>query len=95
MASVLFPSEVFWGERLQLAREFRGLTQKELGDSVAASCALISLCENGKKREPSRDLVEACADVLGFTPEFSTAPLKKYFAKKECSFRHRSNPLSG
>jgi transcriptional regulator with XRE-family HTH domain len=29
-------SERFAGERLQLAREFRGLTQKQLGDEVAA-----------------------------------------------------------
>ena len=89
MPSVLFPSEVFWGQRLQLAREFRGLTQKELGDQVAASCALISLCENGKKREPSRDLVEACGDVLGFAPEFFYGPIEEVFREEECSFRHR------
>ncbi len=89
MGSVLFPSEVFWGERLRLAREFRGLTQTELAEKVAASCALISLCENGKKREPARDLVEACADVLGFLPEFFYAPLEDVFREGECSFRHR------
>lgn len=89
MGSVLFPSEVFWGERLQLAREFRGLTQKELGDKVAASCALISLCENGKKRNPVRDLVEACADVLGFSSEFFYGPMEEVFREEECSFRHR------
>jgi Zn-dependent peptidase ImmA (M78 family)/DNA-binding XRE family transcriptional regulator len=89
MASVLFPSEVFWGERLQLAREFRGLTQTQLAEKVAASCALISLCENGKKREPTRDLVEACADVLGFKPDFFYGPLEEVFREDECSFRHR------
>ena len=89
MASVLFPSEIFWGERLQLAREFRGWTQTQLAEKVAASCALISLCENGKKREPTRDLVEACADVLGFQPEFFYGPLDEIFREDECSFRHR------
>jgi Zn-dependent peptidase ImmA (M78 family)/DNA-binding XRE family transcriptional regulator len=89
MASVLFPSEVFWGERLQLAREFRGLTQTDLAQKVAASCALISLCESGKKREPARDLVEACGDVLGFKPEFFYGPLEEVFREDECSFRHR------
>jgi len=77
MGSVLFPNEIFWGERLQLAREFRELTQTQLAEKVVASCALISLCENGKKREPSRDLVEACADVLGFHPEFFYGPVEK------------------
>jgi Zn-dependent peptidase ImmA (M78 family)/DNA-binding XRE family transcriptional regulator len=89
MASVLFPSEIFSGERLQLAREFRGLTQTQLAEKVAASCALISLCENGKRREPTRDLVEACADVLGFQPEFFYGPLEEVFREDECSFRHR------
>lgn len=89
MASVLFPNEVFWGERLQLAREFRGLTQTELGQKVAASCALISLCENGKKRGPSRDLVEAFGDVLGFKPEFFYGSIDEVFREEECSFRHR------
>jgi Zn-dependent peptidase ImmA (M78 family)/transcriptional regulator with XRE-family HTH domain len=89
MGSVLFPSEIFWGERLQLAREFRGLTQTQLAEKVAASCALISLCENGKKREPTRDLVEACADILGFQSDFFYGPLEEVFREDECSFRHR------
>jgi Zn-dependent peptidase ImmA (M78 family)/transcriptional regulator with XRE-family HTH domain len=89
MGSVLFPSAIFWGERLRLAREFRGLTQTELAENVAGSCALISLCENGKKTEPTRDLVEACADVLGFLPEFFYGPVEEVFREDECSFRHR------
>lgn len=89
MSGTLFPSEVFWGQRLQLAREFRGLTQKELGDSVAASCSLISLCETGKKRDPAADLVEACGSVLGFDPTFFYGTLDDVFQEDECSFRHR------
>ena len=61
------PRDVFWGNRLGIAREFRGLTQKELSEAVAASPALVSLCESGKKN-PSRDLVEAFGSVLGFEP---------------------------
>jgi Zn-dependent peptidase ImmA (M78 family) len=80
---------VFWGKRLELAREFRGLTQTELGDSVAASCALISLCETGKKRDPAPDLIEACGSVLGFAPAFFYGPLEDVFQEDECSFRHR------
>jgi Zn-dependent peptidase ImmA (M78 family)/DNA-binding XRE family transcriptional regulator len=89
MSGPLFPSDVFWGERLQLAREFRGLTQKELGEKVAASPALISLCEAGKKRGPARDLVEACGAVLGFEPAFFYVSLDDVFREDQCSFRHR------
>ncbi len=86
---ILVPNEVFWGERLQLAREFRGLTQTDLGNQVAASCSLISLCENGKKRDPAPDLVEACGAVLGFDPTFFYGPVEDAFREDECSFRHR------
>jgi Zn-dependent peptidase ImmA (M78 family) len=89
MSANLGPKEVFWGKRLELAREFRGLTQTELGEKVAASCALISLCETGKKRDPAPDLVEACGSVLGFAPAFFYGPLEDVFQEDECSFRHR------
>ena len=89
MSAKLDLKEVFWGKRLELAREFRGLTQTELGEKVAASCALISLCETGKKREPAPDLVEACGSVLGFAPTFFYGPLEDVFQEDECSFRHR------
>ena len=82
-------SEVFIGERLQIAREFRGLTQKQLGDAVAASHALVSLCETGKKKDPVKDLVEAYGCVLGFEPSFFYQPLEDLFREDECSFRHR------
>ncbi|HEV2491546.1 MAG TPA: XRE family transcriptional regulator [Terriglobia bacterium] len=80
---------MFRGERLQLAREFRGMTQKELSEKVAASRALISLCEAGKKREPAPDLVEACGAILGFEPVFFYGSIDDVFREGECSFRHR------
>jgi Zn-dependent peptidase ImmA (M78 family)/DNA-binding XRE family transcriptional regulator len=89
MSGNLFPSHAFWGDRLQVAREFRGITQRELADEVAASPALISLCEKGKKPFPARDLVEALADVLGFEPEFFYAGIEDVFREEQCSFRHR------
>lgn len=85
----LVPYQVFWGERLQLAREFRGMTQQQLGERVAASTSLISLCESGKKRSPAPDLVEACAAVLGFHSGFFYLKLEDTFREEECSFRHR------
>src|SRR5712664_25554 len=86
-------SGVFWGKRLELAREFRGMTQQELGDEVSASPALISLCETGKKREPAPDLIEACGSVLGFEPAFFYGSLEVAFQEDECSFRYgRTTP---
>ncbi|WP_433971932.1 helix-turn-helix domain-containing protein [Tunturiibacter lichenicola] len=82
-------NEVFWGERLQLARDFRGLTQKQLGEEVAASSAMIARCETGIKRDPAPDLVEACAEVLGFEEDFFYRELDDVFLERECSFRHR------
>lgn len=79
----------FDGQRLQLAREFCDLTQKQLGDKVAASHALVSLCESGKRTEPATDLVEAFGTVLGFETEFFYQPTSEIFREAECSFRHR------
>lgn len=83
------PDKVFVSARLQLAREFCDLTQKQLGDLVAASHALVSLCETGKKKDPVKDLVEAFGSVLGFEPEFFYQPVIDAFQEDECSFRHR------
>src|SRR5688572_32107598 len=86
---ILSPSAVFSGDRLQLAREFRGMTQATLATAVAAVPSVISYCEAGKRREPSPDLVEAFASTLGFEPEFFYEPLQDVFRDEECSFRHR------
>src|SRR2546422_6125476 len=81
--------DIFVGERLQIAREFRGLTQKKLGDAVAASVSLVSLCETGKKKDPAIDLVEAFGSVLGFQPQFFYRKISDVFREEECNFRHR------
>jgi len=79
----------FCGQRLRIAREFRGLTQSKLAQEVSGSTALISLCEAGKNKRPSHDFVEACGVVLGFEPAFFYAPLEDVFQVDECNFRHR------
>jgi Zn-dependent peptidase ImmA (M78 family)/transcriptional regulator with XRE-family HTH domain len=80
---------MFVGQRLQLAREFRDLTQKQLGEAVVASHALVSLCESGKRTDPATDLVEAFGTVLGFDADFFYQPTGEVFQEGECSFRHR------
>ncbi len=80
----------FVGERLQLAREFKGLTQTDLGGKVAASPTLISLLERNKKVEaPPTDLVLAFAEVLGFHASFFYERIDDPFKEEECNFRHR------
>jgi Zn-dependent peptidase ImmA (M78 family)/transcriptional regulator with XRE-family HTH domain len=81
--------EHFHGERLQLAREFRSLTQKELAEKICASHALISQYESGKKRSPSPLLVSSLVDELGFSEEFFYRKIEDSFLPHECSFRHR------
>jgi Zn-dependent peptidase ImmA (M78 family)/transcriptional regulator with XRE-family HTH domain len=81
--------DTFYGGRLQLAREFRHLTQQELADRVVASNALISQYEAGKKRSPSPDLIAAFASVLGVLPGFFYQPVDDSFLREECSFRHQ------
>lgn len=82
------PRKVFWGARLQIAREFKEHTQKVLAEKVSASPALISLCEAGRKN-PSSDLVQAFGEVLGFEPEFFYHEVQDMFHEEQCSFRHR------
>jgi Zn-dependent peptidase ImmA (M78 family)/transcriptional regulator with XRE-family HTH domain len=82
-------NNTFVGQRLQLAREFRDLTQKQLGEAVVASHALVSLCEGGKRTDPATDLVEAFGTVLGFDADFFYQPNGEIFQEDECSFRHR------
>lgn len=86
-------AEVFCGERLQLARDFRGFTQKQLGELVAVSGPFISNCENGKKVDLPIDLVEACAEVLGFDTGFFYRTVEDLFLESECNFRHRRTSL--
>ena len=82
-------SSEFCGERLELARTFRGLTQAALAREVSASNALISYYENGKQTAPPPDLVDAWGEVLGFQSAFFYEPLRDPFRDEECSFRHR------
>jgi Zn-dependent peptidase ImmA (M78 family)/DNA-binding XRE family transcriptional regulator len=81
-------NEIFRGERLLLAREFWGVTQKDLGKRIAASGAFISHCENGKK-VPTLDFVKACAEELKFDLSFFYRRIDDLFVERECSFRHR------
>jgi Zn-dependent peptidase ImmA (M78 family)/transcriptional regulator with XRE-family HTH domain len=83
-------ANAFIGERLQLGREFNGLTQTQLGHKVAVSPTTISLLERNKKvEEPPEDLVRAFAEVLDFQVPFFYSEIADPFREEECNFRHR------
>lgn len=77
----------FNGEQLLIARNFRGMTQGQLANNAVAPHSLISYFENGQ-RIPSKDLIEAIANTLGFEPDFFYKPLFEEFKVQQCNFRH-------
>jgi Zn-dependent peptidase ImmA (M78 family)/transcriptional regulator with XRE-family HTH domain len=79
----------FVGARLELARAFRHLTLKSLAETVSVSFGLLSHYENGLRRQPSADLVEALATALKVRPEFFFEPLPEVWNERDCSFRRR------
>lgn len=78
----------FNGQRLRVARVFRGLTQSEVAGEVAASPALISQLESGG-RDPSDELLEALSHVLGFETAFFAERTQDDFREDEFNFRRR------
>ena len=78
----------FYGQRLRLARVFRGLTQSEVAADVAASTALLSQLENGG-RDPSAELLAALAHVLGVETGFFGERTEDEFSDEDTNFRRR------
>jgi len=78
----------FLGDRLQLVREFKGLTQRELGNLLSVPAARISEYEKSK-RPPTEAFIERLALTTGFLPEFFAKKSVDPFLESECSFRHR------
>ena len=78
----------FRGERLQLAREFRGFTQKELAKAADISHSLVSDYETGK-RSPGGAFLDSLESILGFTAHFFSEKTADPYLSGECNFRHR------
>jgi Zn-dependent peptidase ImmA (M78 family)/transcriptional regulator with XRE-family HTH domain len=57
------------GERVRQAREFRGLTQTQLGSRVGIEQSSVALIESGQ-RQPSQEVLEGIALQTGFPPAF-------------------------
>ncbi len=85
----------FVGARLELARSFRPMTLKRLADTVSASVSLLSLYENGLRKQPADDLLAALATALKVRQEFFFDPLSDVWSEAECSFRRRAATPEG
>ena len=85
----------FVGSRLRLARAFQNVTLKKLAETVSVSFGLLSHYENGRRKQPSSDVVEALAHALDVKPTFFFAPLPDVWQELECSFRRRAATPEG
>jgi len=70
------------GPRLRLARERRGLSQKEVAEQAGAFISNLSCYEKGK-RAPSLELFVAIARVLGVSTDYLLGSLEEYSAEEE------------
>jgi Zn-dependent peptidase ImmA (M78 family)/DNA-binding XRE family transcriptional regulator len=64
---------VIHGERVKLARELRGLTQKQLATAVHVSQSTVAYLESGR-HSPSAELIASIAHKTGFPPDFFQIP---------------------
>ncbi|USQ74015.1 XRE family transcriptional regulator (plasmid) [Roseomonas mucosa] len=83
------PSATFRGERLRLARLFRGLSLEELGGLVAATRQYLHQLETAG-RAPTADMVDALAAALDVSPSFFARPLLGAVAPEHCHFRKQA-----
>jgi len=86
--------KIFSGQRLRVARLFRGHTQVDLGDALGISQQFIGEIEREHK-PPNEQLVRAIGDFLGFELEFFYGSRLDEFVDSECNFRRRrATPIS-
>ena len=70
------------GPRLRLARERRGLSQKEVAEQTGAYISNLSCYESGK-RTPPLELFVAIARVLGVSTDYLLGLGEEYSAERE------------
>jgi len=86
-------AEADYPPRLRLARQFRGITQAELGESIGVTRQFIHQLESGLKPPPEA-IRENLAEVLGFESRFFLCPIAVELRDDECHFRKRkTTPL--
>jgi Zn-dependent peptidase ImmA (M78 family)/DNA-binding XRE family transcriptional regulator len=76
--------------RLRLARQLRGLRQRDLAIQIDVTPAAVSQFESGAS-EPGSETLERIAMVLGCTPQFFLRPITAAGPTGEPFFRSRRN----
>lgn len=81
-------NNIFFGDKLRLARLMSGLTQQELGEHVLVSRQFIHQLETGVK-VPAEDTIGAIADVLKVNQSFFYKSPVNDVKYEQCHFRKR------
>ncbi len=79
---------MFQGERLRLARDYRGSTLDALGRQIFASRQFIQQLEVGT-RQPSEQNIGAISEALDFPTNFFLRPVDHKVVEDDCNFRSR------
>jgi Zn-dependent peptidase ImmA (M78 family)/DNA-binding XRE family transcriptional regulator len=87
-------STVLNGDRVRLARLFKGYTLQDLGDAVHVSRQSISQLENGK-RTPGSDVLSALAEYLEVGVGFFYSSIDSDVKMEQCHFRKRKTTPIG
>jgi Zn-dependent peptidase ImmA (M78 family)/DNA-binding XRE family transcriptional regulator len=85
---------IFYGDKLRLARLLNGLTQQQLGESITASRQFVHQMESGV-RQPSDDVLNALCEILQVKDSFFAAPVDNDVKFEQCHFRKRKTTPVG
>lgn len=81
-------SELFYGEKIRLARLLKGFTQQQLGDGITVSRQFVHQMESGIK-QPAFDVLDALCEILNVEKSFFFSPIGNDVKLEQCHFRKR------
>lgn len=85
---------IFYGDKLRLARLLNGLTQQQLGESITASRQFVHQMESGV-RQPSDDVLNALCETLQVKDSFFVSQIDNDVKFEQCHFRKRKTTPIG
>lgn len=86
----------FQGSKLRLARQMKGFTLQQLGDTAAVSRQHIHQLESSTdKKAPTEYVMKALAEALDVDEGFFYEPLKSEVQPEQCHFRKRKTTPVG
>lgn len=81
-------TNVFYGNKLRLARLLKGYTQQQLGEATTVSRQFIHQMESGI-RQPAIDVLNAICEALDVKSNFFFTPILNDVKFEQCHFRKR------